>query len=292
MSEQFQFNLLENAFDYVLSAAEHVSEDSPRSWKYSILHLVAGIELLVKARLEQEHWSLLFAHVDQASEDTLRSGDFISVDFDTACRRLQNIANVDIDRSAMDHLIGLRKLRNRIQHFDFNLDLELVKSLVAKGVSFVVSFCQSELEVEMGADGEIILEKIHRHLKGFDEFVADRLEAIGPELQDWLAIECGECWQETLVIGDGDPRCRFCSYEISSERLASNMSEGVVRMCPVCYQATLAFILYNNEEGGWFCTGCGERRNDDYEECGKCGEFMLGQGMFCESCTDWIAAKG
>ena len=62
--ERIRLHLLENAFDYLLSAAEYASLKSPRSWKYAILHLVAGIELLLKARLQQEHWSLLFQRVE------------------------------------------------------------------------------------------------------------------------------------------------------------------------------------------------------------------------------------
>ena len=82
--ESISFHILENALDHILSAAENAKLKSARSWKYAILHLVAGIELLLKARLQNEHWSLLFQKVDQASETDLQSCNFVSVDVETA----------------------------------------------------------------------------------------------------------------------------------------------------------------------------------------------------------------
>jgi len=86
--------LLENALDFILYAAEHVKQDSPRSWKYALLHLISGIELLLKSRLELEHWSLLFQEVDKANESSFDSGDFRSVDFDSLIQRLSGISGI------------------------------------------------------------------------------------------------------------------------------------------------------------------------------------------------------
>ena len=81
-SEQLQLNLLDNALDSLLSAAEAVQRnEGPRSLKEAVLHLGNGIELLVKARLAREHWSLIFSNTDQASYDKLTDAEFTSVDF-------------------------------------------------------------------------------------------------------------------------------------------------------------------------------------------------------------------
>ena len=67
-SEQLQLTLLDNALDFLLSAAEAVNRDEgPRSLKEAVLHLGNGVELLVKARIAREHWSLIFADVDKAN---------------------------------------------------------------------------------------------------------------------------------------------------------------------------------------------------------------------------------
>ena len=88
-SEQLQLNLLDNALDYLLSAAEAVHRDEgPRSLKEAVLHLGNGIELLVKARLARDHWTLIFSNTDQASYDKLADAEFSSVDFPKAIVRL------------------------------------------------------------------------------------------------------------------------------------------------------------------------------------------------------------
>ena len=61
-------NLLENGLDYIYEAVEPIfvaHKLSQHSWKYSVLHLYSGIELLLKERLRQEHWSLIFENVEK-----------------------------------------------------------------------------------------------------------------------------------------------------------------------------------------------------------------------------------
>lgn len=286
MADPIQFNLLDNAFDYLLSAAEHAKQSSSRSWKYSVLHLVAAVELLLKARLEREHWSLLFADVDKASEAAIKSGDFKSVDFETTYKRLENVAKVALDRTTLQHLDHLRRLRNRIQHFAVSMDVLQVKSLVAKGIDFTIEFCRSELKDEFEARKEEVQE-IAVQLRDFQEFAEERLATIATELREaYEPIECPTCWQRTLVIGDGQPHCLFCHYDVSAEELAGDISEGHVETCSTCYEETLAFILANNEEGFWLCTSCGATY-DELKPCIRCGR-LIAAGGFCAQCEDYI----
>jgi len=258
MKGRVSFNLLQNSLDYLRSTAKYAQEDERRSLKYSLLHLAATVELVVKARLHQEHWSLLFADVDKASEDVLNSGDFRSVDFETAVNRLGNIAKVGVEKSTLRHLNELRKLRNRVQHFAIDIDSKQMTSLLAKGCNFVLHFCHNELRSEMG-DNEDVMAEIKTHLREFEEFVGERLRSIVADLDSVAApLNCPECWQQTVKLGDGPPRCLFCNFENDAETFAADITEGDVQVCPECGEWTLALILYNNEEGAWHCTFCGE----------------------------------
>lgn len=50
-----------NGMDYLDSVVDHLpGEPKPRDLKYAVLHLLAATEALLKARLLQEHWSLVF----------------------------------------------------------------------------------------------------------------------------------------------------------------------------------------------------------------------------------------
>jgi len=282
MTERLSFGLADSALDYLLSAAEHAKSDSLRSWKYSLLHLTAAIELLIKARLEEEHWSLLFAELDRATQSALHSGDFKSVDFQTACSRLQNIVGVEIPAEHLRHLDQLRKLRNRAQHFTINVDVSQVKSLLASGTSFFLSFLRSYLPEEMAGRDDVLAE-VHEHLREFEEFVRTHLSAVSMKLAEAAAVfECPRCWQQTMVIGKGDPYCPFCGFTSSARELAEHIGEGWIDdECLNCGQRTLAFVLYHNEFGVDYCTNCGTKQT----MCLRCRHRYIGEQDVCPECA-------
>jgi hypothetical protein len=106
MSSTLESGLIENALDFLLSSAENASEGkTKRNWKYTILHLFAGAELSLKAVLQKEHWSLLFADIDQASEQALKKAVVKSVDPNAAFGRNQKgIADSRLQISEESHL--------------------------------------------------------------------------------------------------------------------------------------------------------------------------------------------
>ena len=65
--------MMANGLDFILNAAEQlvVAEKSMdvkergRAYKYSLLHLSAGIELLMKSRLYIENWTYIVADIDK-----------------------------------------------------------------------------------------------------------------------------------------------------------------------------------------------------------------------------------
>ena len=279
------YHLLENALDFVLYAAEHVKQDSPRSWKYALLHLISGIELLLKSRLEMEHWSLLFQEVDKASESAFDSGDFRSVDFDSLIQRLSNISGVSIEQQQRQHLLALRKLRNQLEHFAINIELTQLKALMAKGLSFVIAFYEGHLKEEIEAENEDIITDIINHLREFEEFVKERLDYIAPSLEDvYLLRECPRCFQDTMECDiNALLNCHFCGFEIAAEDLARERSEFEVDICPDCGNRALAFIIYNNESAGWECFACGTEY-DELHRCDSCNELYPGEGPMCSDC--------
>lgn len=117
--------LIDNALDFMLHAAtslwdERLSEE--QRLKYSTVELFQGIELLLKARLVQEHWSLILGDPGKFAEkkdayETYAAGDFVSVAYNAARDRLKAYCSVDIGRPADTAFGALRQLRNRYVHF-------------------------------------------------------------------------------------------------------------------------------------------------------------------------------
>ena len=286
-SDDLQLNLLKNALDFLLSAAEAVRRnDGPRSLKDAILHVSSGIELLLKARIVREHWSLIFSNIDNASQENLTKGNFTSIGFLAALDRLELIVDIPIDKSLVNHLKELRKLRNRLVHFTAILNREQANSLLAKSMVFCIDFCEQQgMHTEAT---EIQIGEIHRNLTALQEFVDERLEIISSQWRYATMWECPECWQETLVVDAGEASCKFCRHKSDPQELAAANSEGGVEDCPECgEELTFAFILYNNDSGGWICFACGQM-GEQYDHCTLCGRMEQfpndGDGRICESC--------
>ena len=294
-SEQLQLNLLDNALDSLLSAAEAVHRDEgPRSLKEAVLHLGNGIELLVKARLAREHWTLIFSNTDQASYDKLADAEFSSVDFPKAIARLEHITKVSVDKAVISHIDSLRKLRNRLTHYAATLDSAQTKSLVAKSMTFCVEFCEQQDMVTPEAESK--LGEIHMNLTGLQEFVNERMKTISEEWKYGLVWECPECWQHTLVIDGGDVDCKFCKQKADPQELAESSAEGQIGDCPECgEEATFTFVIYNNDHGEWVCFSCGER-GEKYDNCFRCDQLTstheVDDVVFCQNCWSDIMSRG
>lgn len=284
MNKHINFGLLENALDFVLSAAEHGRKNTPRDLKYSLLHIAAGVELLLKARLQKEHWSLLFSDVNKASKSALANGNFISVDPQTAHNRLAQIANVQLSQESIDHLKQLRQMRNKIQHFAIKIEVERIRSLVGQVQNIVLDFISNNLKKE-AEEFEHKIEEIRDELKHFKEFNRARMQIIKPSLEGAKRIiECPDCWQEALVLDD-DPHCFFCGSNFDWSTLADLRSETEeVMICPTCGQHACTLVLFK-DNSVWYCIACDERGN--YLMCPRCGIGLINEDDgICSDCWD------
>ena len=285
--KQLALSLEDNALDYVLSAAEQVEEGDARNIKYAILHLFAGIELLLKARLQRVHWSLLFDDVDKAQQSAIQSGDFKSVDFDGACERLKKIGQVTLDKSDLEQLKSLRLMRNKVQHFAITVNEAEAKALLGLGASFVIEFCKQHLPELLDSHKQVI-EDIRTKLVEFQEFVAERLKAIQPILDVAPHLwDCPNCMQETLMMGIGDdPKCAFCDQTISAEQLAIDHDEnGAPATCPECRRSTCSMQIAGDGIV-WICTSCFQDFDGDtyIEGCSSCGCLIKNDETYCSEC--------
>ena len=293
-ADYVHLNLVENGLDFLLSAAEAVQRDeSPRSLKDAVLHVANGTELLFKARLAEEHWTLIFANPDEASHEKLAEEEFRSVDFQRAMERLEKIARVQLGKDTTTHLNNLRKFRNRLTHFTSYLDPAQAKSLVAKSMAFCVRFCEDHSKETLTVESQLV--EIHQLLGELQEFVDERMKRISEELEDAYVVECPECWQETVVIDGGVVYCKFCRQHVSPQSIAATYSEGEIEDCPECGEIqTFATVLYSNDIVGWSCYSCGQG-GQNYHRCERCYQleyFSDGTAFkWCENCMSYLSNR-
>lgn len=106
-------NLSESAFDFLERSVDEIKEHP----KYSVIHFATAVELLLKARLMREHWTLV---VDRASDVSL--GDFLSGQCKTvtqadAIKRLNGACGESIPKDAIAQFGKIAAHRNRMIHF-------------------------------------------------------------------------------------------------------------------------------------------------------------------------------
>lgn len=106
-------SVVKNAILFLKSSIEHL-ENSPRN---AVIDLYTAIELLFKARLMQEHWSLIITRPEEANITSFENGDFHSVYLEQSEKRLKNICGEKFKKEAMDNFKAIGEHRNQIVHF-------------------------------------------------------------------------------------------------------------------------------------------------------------------------------
>ncbi|MGV9571086.1 hypothetical protein ACWDRX_16615, partial [Streptomyces nigra] len=83
--------------DYLLSVTQHLADKpTARDLKYAVLHLHSAVEVLLKARLTQEHWALVFEKPENATRGDFEKAEFKSCGVVDVLRRLEHIAGLDL----------------------------------------------------------------------------------------------------------------------------------------------------------------------------------------------------
>ncbi len=88
--------------------------------KYSVINFCSGLEIILKARLLQEHWSLILKKPEDASVIHFETGNFISVTMEEAIKRLQNVVGQNFSIEESRCFQKLRDHRNKVVHFFHN----------------------------------------------------------------------------------------------------------------------------------------------------------------------------
>lgn len=311
MNQRDIFNSLAvNAFDFLHRAIAEFD----KAPKYSVIHFCAAVEMLLKARLMMEHWSLVVAKPEQANLESFKEGNFASVTLEETRTRLKNIAGEDIPDIAFGSFQALAKHRNKMIHFYH----EGLKSDQKAREHIVSEQCRSWFHLHrllMSCDGyfgtfskEIV--EADRLLKGHRKYLSAKFKALKSEIDTHRKEgnrprACSVCKFKAAIPSAFDEQiarvqCLVCDYTETQVEVP----------CPLCQK----LIVIGNE--GWAkCGHCGGavepehlagiladehaayRAGKDEGEywteanCGNCDGYQTvvrrGDSFFCTNCFDW-----
>lgn len=271
-------NLLDNGLDYIYEAVRpiFIAHDSSRhSWKYSVLHIYSGIELLLKEKLKQEHWSLIFQDISSADIQKLENGDFISVYHEELVKRLQCIAKVTINDEPIKKL---RDLRNRFEHFEVKIALNECQEIVAAALNEIIIFWEKNLKNISTVEQQNKFEMIKSIATGFETYKKQRLEKFNlaikgiVESKSGLIVLCPECSSLSFAVFKDDEKeckCFVCDkkyrkddylkrrreYEeyLRSKSFLSKYYEPYDTICQSCKKETRVRFDNSNLEPLFYC---------------------------------------
>ncbi|MFF9818997.1 hypothetical protein [Streptomyces sp. NPDC014006] len=307
-AHEVEFPPVQNGVDYLNSACDNLrlGKPTPRMLKYAVLHLQAAAEVLLKARLQQEHWSLVLKDPGTAKRKKFDAGDFESCTTTAAITRLKDIAEVAIDDRSAKSLAILSKWRNSLQHYGLRAPARAIETRAAQVLDFLVAFVHDELLPALPDPEAAELQKdlvdVGYKVRGIQDYIDTRLKRLKDELKDFQdrTIQCPECDQWAFVLGGGSEivDCRFCHAMFHSTDQAWYLWESVYRdadlgKCPDCGELTLMLsgirVAAAPEELRILCGGCGAGF-DAIELCSSCGTHYQPGEEDLGLCSDCFAA--
>ncbi len=244
-------SLTRNAFDFL----ERGIAEFDKSPKYSVIHFCAAVEMLLKARLMKEHWSLIVSKPDQASLAKFMAGDFISVTLEDARVRIRDVAGEDIGDDAYGSFRALANHRNKMVHF-FHNGLDSDEKAKAQ---IVAEHCRSWFHLhrllnrwdtyfhDFGSE----IAHADRAMKGHRKYLAAKFKALKPELD------------AARKAGSAPKACSACGFKAG---IPDALDDQIASLrCLVCDHA--------ETQVEFECPHCGESiviANEGYATCERC----------------------
>jgi hypothetical protein len=256
----FKFGLLDNGIDFIRSGLQvYFLRDTPkvRAHKYALLHVFAGVLLLMKERLRRSHKALVFDKVSEADKP-----DAKTVSFDEALNRLRRSADVSIKETHIDTLRRAQKVRNRLEHYEFSINLQEARDLIGRLCEFSYVFLKKELKTDLQ---EKLPVRVWRRV--------EQLRGIAAELE----MERENDWRE-----------RAKAYlKLSDDELA-DLPNGAIaepQFCPACESKNETLEIEDVDVA--VCTNPSCRRVFRVWECASCERYVVDPRQTqCKICLD------
>ena len=232
-------------FDSVVGNAIDFFDASIRDFqskpKYSVINFCSGLELVLKARLLVEHWSLILKLPDRAELSKFKNGDFISVMVGESVDRLTKICNETFSSDEKKCFERLRDHRNKVVHFYHDAysgkpDQKLLEEIAAEQC---MAWCYLHRRL-IGVWAKHFkkhnkaVERINEALHGHRVFLKAKYATLKPEIEKEISSgsefrTCAACgYLAALVDEIEEPvcqaECRVCRTRDSFIRMA----------CPQC----------------------------------------------------------
>ncbi|MFD4481481.1 hypothetical protein ACFWPU_35950 [Streptomyces sp. NPDC058471] len=304
------FPPIANGLDYLLSVITSLADDeervSARDLKYAVLHLQAAAEVLLKYRLQQEHWTLVFADPGKARREELADGSLTSCTPAQTVDRLRHVVGLPVGDRDAAALTKLAKTRNALQHYGLTDRARAVEARTAEVLDFLVRFLDEQLLPALGDEDRQRttedMRTIRDGLSRIQGFVTRRLQRLRAKLETCRhrTLACPNCDQWALVVADDTDdasKCWFCTSRFDTLTYVTYVDTiATYRGCPGCDNRTLvcgALTAASPDVPVDLCFSCGETF-PTLRRCLRCTRLLPPHSSeeVCAACQiDWATKE-
>lgn len=331
-----EFNIISNAMDSLNEAIDYYKNgkkyNDERCFKFCILLLCHGAELLLKEVLYEQHKIFVFENIDEVKNETEQT-----VGFTLALKRIKNICGIDLGRY-YTYLHDLSKIRNQIQHYKFSVTMEHCNKIIIESFSAIEYIVYHILNKSFDDFDDVITSEQIEYLHEDKDVYNKRKQDIAKDISDHklqiVGIEynqgkcfytpCPYCLEETLVLAENYIICKFCGRRFESIKdiydqdynciIESHMRREIGRRkhlityavyeCENCGNETLIYSIVEEE---WVCLVCGNKISNTIccDDCAKeipyCNyNYVLAQSYYdtenfhylCKECSKKLKESG
>lgn len=263
-----ELDLLDNGLNFIFEALKHAwrndyAEDEKYVWKYSVLNLFSGIELILKERLKREHWSLIFEDVSNASLTKLENGDFISINHSELIKRLDGICDIRINNEPLNEL---RKVRNKFEHFEVMVSIAECKEKIADAIHELTIFWEKEISPEYTEEQIEKYNTIKSIVANFDTYVEKSLKTHAKTIENiikngaGILVPCNKCHNTSFMVFRDNSR--KCKCFVCDNQLDKNIYLEEIRKSEKPHSEEFSFL--DKEEYETRCKICNENTRVKY----------------------------
>ncbi|MDI6449951.1 hypothetical protein [Anaerobaca lacustris] len=249
--------LVKNGLDFL----SHSIEEFEGFPKYSVIHFYAAVELLLKARLMSEHWSLVVSKQQEPDWERFIAGDFQSVALNDAANRLQKAACSGLADRELRAFRAVRTHRNKMVHFfhetDSAGDDKLRETIAREQLS--AWYLLHRLLADQWRD---VFEPWSEQIGEIDQKLRERRKYLHVVF-DQLAPDIKEYAQEGFVFR----QCPSCEF----------MSQRHEQVTNVFYTSICLVCRFSQRHLAIPCPQCAETVDlvdEGFAECDSCGKHL------------------
>lgn len=278
------------------------------------VHFALGLELVLKARVMQEHWALVSTQPGSTRWTALRDGDAMTIGAAALIGTLEGVVGLDLRRQKAS-FTDVFKHRNQIVHFRPKTEELKMVQTQCNAWYYLHDLLTGPWKSEM-ASFQSAIGHLDRQMHGHRQFLKSKFDQLEVRLKGQasrlLLGSCPSCEFDAVAVHDGDflsdgeclvclfegpfGRCDCCGHWLALESLPELCKCGTGLSAEGLADAIAPQSQFDHGEGrdaAW----CGECLpmeatvvpwKDEYR-CTSCGVVHVGIFEFCECCNQpWM----